>query len=180
MARLTTLSLPIAWESLGLPTTPVFGGVTLIDGPVGWGWEPEAPELPIAVVEPVTGTSVEGWGVDHVVVLIDSVDETVETMADIGLTPRLKMEVRGRPAVFFRAGPVIEAITSPVRQSALYGVALVTDEPLETVALRWRSMGHDVGDPGPAIQPGRRILTVRGMEAGLAVMSPDRQLADGG
>ena len=29
-------------------------------------------------------------------------------------------------------------------------------------------------DPKPAIQPGRRILTVRSVEAGLAVMSPDR------
>jgi hypothetical protein len=55
----------------------------------------------------------------------------------------------------------------------LYGVALVTTEPLETVILNWRSRGLDVTDPTPAIQPGRRIFTVRGTAAGLAVMSPD-------
>jgi hypothetical protein len=71
-------------------------------------------------------------------------------------------------------GPLLEVIESPVRAPAVYGVALVTDEPLEVVALRWRSMGREVTDPKPAIQPGRRIMTVQSVEAGLAVMSPDR------
>ena len=84
------------------------------------------------------------------------------------------MAVRGRPAAFFRVGPILEVIESPVRRAALYGVVLTTEEPLESVVLRWRSMGRDVTDPKPAIQPGRRIFTVRATAAGLAVMSPDR------
>ncbi|MBT8212937.1 MAG: hypothetical protein KJN71_07310 [Acidimicrobiia bacterium] len=180
MSRLAALSLPIDWESFGFPAAPLLDGVALTNGPVGWAWEPVAPDLPVALIDPPEATTVDGWAVDHVVVLIESVDDTVDVMASIGLAPRLRMEVQGRPAVFFRAGPVVEAITSPVRQTSLYGVALVAEESLETLALRWRSVGHDVSDPRPAIQPGRRILTVRGVEAGLAVMSPDRSSPDDG
>jgi hypothetical protein len=34
-------------------------------------------------------------------------------------------------------------------------------------------MGRDVTDPRDALQPGRRIFTVRATETGFAVMSPD-------
>ena len=173
MSRILAVSLPIEWSALGFPPVPGMGGVTLLDGDVGWGWEGTVPDLPITVVEADGGEDVEGWAVDHLVVLIDDVDTVVSVMSDVGLSPRLRMEVQGRPTVFFRAGPLLEAIESPVRQTALFGIALVTDEPLEVVALRWRSLGFDVSDPRPAIQPGRRILTVRGLDAGLAVMSPD-------
>ncbi len=69
---------------------------------------------------------------------------------------------------------VLEVIESPVRGPAIYGVALVTEEQLETLVLRWRAMGRDVGDPHPALQRARRIFTVQSVEAGLVVMSPDR------
>ncbi len=74
---------------------------------------------------------------------------------------------------FYRVGTILEVIESPVRNPSLYGIALVTAEPLETAALRLRALGNDVGDPHDAIQPGRRIMTVRGFEAGLALMSPE-------
>jgi hypothetical protein len=89
------------------------------------------------------------------------------------------MQVGGRPAAFFRVGPILEVIESPVRQPAIYGVALTSEESLETVALRWRSLGRDVGDPHRAVQPGRRIMTVRATEVGFAVMSPDRAVTSG-
>jgi hypothetical protein len=69
---------------------------------------------------------------------------------------------------------VLEVIESPVRAPSIFGVALATEEPLEVIVLRWRSSGFAVDDPRSAIQPGRRIVTVRGLDAGLAVMTPDR------
>jgi hypothetical protein len=89
------------------------------------------------------------------------------------------MQVGGRPAAFFRVGTLLELIESPARAPVIYGVALTTADSLEAVALRWRSLGHDVGDPKPAVQPGRRIMTVRAIEIGLAVMSSDRAVSAG-
>jgi hypothetical protein len=115
----------------------------------------------------------EGWDLDHVVLLVPAIEDAVRELADAAGSPRLRIEVKGRPTAFFRVGPLLEVIQSPVRAPALYGIALVTTEPLEVVTLRWRSRGLDVTDPRPAIQPGRRIFTVKGTAAGLAVMSPD-------
>jgi hypothetical protein len=69
---------------------------------------------------------------------------------------------------------VIEVIESPVRQASLYGVAITSEIPLESLSLEWRSRGLDVGSIKPAIQPGRRIMTIRDLDAGLAFMSADR------
>jgi hypothetical protein len=115
--------------------------------------------------------------VDHIVVLVPDLDEAIGRFSRAGLEPRLQMKVRDRPAVFFRAGLVIEVIESPVRQASLYGVALASEIPLETISLEWRSRGLDVGEIKPAIQPGRRIMTIRDLDAGLAVMSVDREVS---
>lgn len=172
---LVAIRLPIRWESFGFPPIPRFEATTLVEGgEPGWAWSERAPEFGVPVVDADAGEHVEGWAVDHVVLLVPDLDEAKATLEAVGHRPRLSMEVRGRPAAFFRAGPVLEVIESPVRAAAIYGVALTAEQPLEVLVLRWRSLGFDVSDPRPAIQPGRRILTVRGLEAGLAVMSPDR------
>jgi hypothetical protein len=118
-------------------------------------------------------TEVDGYSVDHVVLLVPELGDAIGTLGRVGLEPRLRMPVGGRPAAFFRAGPVLEVIESPVRQPSLFGIAITAAEPLEAVALRWRSMGLSVGDIKPAIQPGRRIVTIHDLDAGFAVMSPD-------
>jgi len=175
MAELVALQLPIPWSSLGFPPIPQLGSMVLLDGDdPAWGWEGAAPALGIAAVSPVPGDVVTGWTVDHVVLLTPDLGETKVAMADVGAEPRLTMEVKGRSTAFFRVGTVLEVIASPVRDTVIYGVALAAEEPLETVALRWRSSGFDVTVPEPAIQPGRRIMSVRGLNAGLAVMSTDR------
>jgi hypothetical protein len=120
------------------------------------------------------GHAVDGIVVDHVVLLVPSLDDATETLSTVGLDPRLKMEVGGRPAAFFRAGPVLEVIESPVRAPSIYGIAVAAEEQLETLALRWRAMGVSVGAIKPAIQPGRTIFTVHDVDAGFAVMSNDR------
>ena len=174
MANLTVLQMPLPWAEFDLPSPLQTRSTTLVEGPVAWRWEDGTPDFPIEECEAAAGTSAEGWDLDHVVLLVPDLEDAIATMAEVDESPRLRMDVRGRPTAFFRVGPLLEVIQSPVRQAALYGLALVTEESLETVALKWRSMGRDVTDPRPAIQPGRRIMTVRATEAGLAVMSPDR------
>ncbi len=178
MSRLIALDLPIPWDALrpalGSADPWDAGGVVLAQaGTPAWGWEEVPPALAIPSTPLRAATSVPRWWVDHVVVLVPDLARAIERFAAVGLDPRLRMQVEDRPAAFFRAGPVIEVIESPVRGDAIYGVALATDEPLGVVALRLRAAGFDASDPRPAIQPHRRILTIGGLGAGLAIMSPD-------
>lgn len=171
---LTGVRLPLPWEEFDLPNPLRTRSTTLMTGAPAWAWSTEPPSLGVPGLEQAEGTPRQGWDLDHVVLLVPDLDEALAHFAEMALSPRLRIEVRGRPTAFFRVGTLLEVIQSPVRAAALYGVALVTDEPLEVVVLRWRSMGREVTDPKPAIQSGRRIFTVRSTEAGLAVMSPDR------
>jgi hypothetical protein len=177
MPTLIHLRLPLPWDEFDLPNPLQTRSTVLSTGEIGWAWDGPAPGFDVAVIDPVEGTAQPGWDLDHVVLLVPDLEDAIGVLGEAGLAPRLRMEVQGRPTAFFRVGPLLEVIESPVRAPAIYGVALVTEEPLEVVALRWRSMGRDVTDPKPAIQPGRRIMTVRAVEAGLAVMTPDRGVA---
>ncbi len=175
MPSLVTLRLPVPWTVLGFPANPLLGATTMLDGDdPAWAWDRKAPDLDIPTCELIRGDTVSGWVTDHVVLLVPDIEEATESLKEVGLEARLAMEVKGRPTAFFRAGPLLEVIESPVRGPSLYGVALAADEALEVVALRWRGLGFDVTDPTPAIQPGRRIMSVRGLNAALAVMSRDR------
>ena len=172
MATLKTIQLPIHWEVLGFPEVPQVGPTTLIEGDPAWGWDTPAPDLGIPVVAPPVGVEREGWGLDHVVLLVPDLEGAINTLHPVG-APRLRTTVKGRPAAFYRVGPLLEVIESPVRSSSLFGIALVTTRSLQTTAREWRALGLDVDDPQPALQGGRHIFIVRGLDAGLAVMSPD-------
>lgn len=175
MSRLAAVRLPVPWDQFGFPSPVELGGTVLLDGEVAWSWESDAPSFEIGgcpVDQAEAGP--EGWSIDHVVLMVPNVEAAVETFAQIGMQPRLRTSINERAMAFYRAGTVIEVIESPVRSAALYGIALSSEEPLEVVALRWRALGHEVTDPKPAIQQGRRILTVRGLGSGFAVMSADR------
>lgn len=171
---ITALQLPIEWERFGWPEHPTLGGITLGTGDPKWAWEPSAPVFEIHTFDPPHGSVVEDFTIDHVVLLVPSLDRAIGTLDRVGLAPRLTMPVGGRPAAFFRIGPVLEVIESPVRQASLYGIAVTADEPIDSLAIAWRSRGLVIGDVKPAIQPGRRIFTVHDLDAGFAVMTPDR------
>ena len=169
--------LPIPWSGLGF-TTPWLAGATVVDdGRVAWAWDSAVPDFGVAGVDPGEAAAVEGWDLDHVVLLVPSMDEAVAELRAVGADLRMRMEVRGRPTSFFRVGTILEVIEVGVPVPGLYGVALRTTEALEEVADRWREMGHDVSEPRDAIQPDRRILTVKGLDAGLAVMDWPAQSA---
>ena len=172
--RLITVRLPLPWDEFDLTNPLATRWTVLATGDPAWAWTGTAPDLGIPLVDPVTGNETPGWDLDHIVLLVPDLDAAADELTNAGLTPRLRIDVRGRPTAFYRVGPILEVIQSPVRSPSLFGAALVTDEPLEVVALRWRALGRDVSDPRPAMQPGRRIITVRATEAGFAVMSGDR------
>lgn len=174
MSILTALQLPIDWTAFGWPETPMLGNVVLTTGDPKWAWAPTAPAFEVHTMEVPQGTAIPGFSVDHVVLLVPDLDTAISRFDRIGLSPRLKMRVQDRPAAFFRAGPVIEVIESPVRQASIYGIAATFEDSLESLTLAWRAKGLSVGDAKDAIQPGRRIMTVRDLDAGFAVMSPDR------
>lgn len=174
VSRITTLGLPIDWTAFTWPATPSLGGVTLVTDDPRWAWEPAAPAFPIRTMDTASGDPIEGFSIDHVVLLVPDLDAAVSTMARIDILPRMRMTIRGgRPAAFFRVGTVLEVIQAPVRAASLYGMAATTDGSLESLALAWKGLGLEVGDITPAVQPGRRIMTVHGLDAGLAVMSAD-------
>jgi hypothetical protein len=178
-SHVTTLQLPLPWETFGFPDQWLGRSVHLVTGDPAWTWSGPAPDVGIPAVEDTdtrlhTPTPVEGWAIDHVVLLVPSLEDALATFGDIELDPRLRMRVQDRPAAFFRVGPLLEVVESPVRKPAIYGVTLVCEEPLEAVALRWRAMGLNISTVHAAIQPGRRIFTVHDTEAGFAVISPDR------
>ncbi len=174
MASITGVRVPIEWSAFGWDVHPRFNDVVFSTGDPAWAWTPVAPAFGVEVFTPPAGSVVDGFVVDHVVLLVPSLDAAIATMERAGATPRLRMRVKGRPAAFFRVGPVLEVIESPVRSASIFGVALATDRSLESLALEWRAMGLSVGQITDAVQPGRRIMTIHDLDAGLAVMSMDR------
>jgi hypothetical protein len=116
---------------------------------------------------------------DHVVAITPALDRTVAALQAAGLDLR---RIRDEPTpagaprqAFFRLGAVIlevvqepaEAIErggGPDRPAVFWGLALRADDLDATVA----RLGEHVSEPRAAVQPGRRIATLR-RSAGLAL-----------
>jgi catechol 2,3-dioxygenase-like lactoylglutathione lyase family enzyme len=123
--------------------------------------------------------------VDHVVMLTPDLDRTVAELESQGFDLR---RAREGPTpggslrqAFFRAGePILEVVLAPEGSSVardpegparLWGLAFSVDD-LERTA---RSLGDLLGAPRDAVQPGRRIATLRadaGVGPAIAFMSP--------
>jgi catechol 2,3-dioxygenase-like lactoylglutathione lyase family enzyme len=116
---------------------------------------------------------------DHVVVITPALERTVATMEGVGLDLRRIREEptpAGAPRqAFFRLGAVIlEVVQEPPeaiergggadRSAFFWGLALTAPDLDATVA----GLGDRVSEIRPAIQPGRRIATLR-RSAGLAL-----------
>lgn len=123
-------------------------------------------------------------GIDHVVAFTPDLDRTVAALERAGLDLR---RIRDEPLpgggtrqAFFRLGePILEVIEQPQRDGSpvdpakparLWGLALLAED-LDATAAR---LGDLIGEPRDAVQPGRRIATVRrsaGLGAAVAFMS---------
>ena len=156
---------PVAWERLGFTLRDGavhLGGVRIVFGDE-WGWK-----LGKAAAEEVEHRN-GATGIDHVVLLTDDFDATVERLRSDGLDYRRTRDAgpahTGRRQAFFVLGPCLLEVAGPIDGGErLWGVTLIADD-LEP-------FGGRIKD---AVQPGRRITTVpreAGLRIPLAVMTP--------
>lgn len=125
--------------------------------------------------------------IDHVVMLAPDLDTTVAELESQGFDLRRRREGPtpggSTRQAFFRAGePILEVVLAPEGSSVardpggparLWGLAFGVDD-LDRTA---RSLGDLLGTPRDAVQPGRRIATLRedaGLGPAIAFMSPGR------
>jgi len=125
--------------------------------------------------------------VDHVVMLTPDLDRTARELESQGFDLRRTREGAtpggSTRQAFFRAGePILEVVLAPEGSSVardpagparLWGLAFSVDD-IERTA---RSLGDLLGAPRDAVQPGRRIATLRaqaGLGPAIAFMSPGR------
>ena len=112
--------------------------------------------------------------IDHVVLMSPDLDRTVAALATLGVEPRRHRdaEIGGRPIrqIFFRFDDVvIEVVGSPdtagTGPSTLWGITYVAADIDESA----RFFGDRTSAVKAAVQPGRRITTLRHRELGLSV-----------
>ncbi|HEU5151101.1 MAG TPA: hypothetical protein VFU19_11415 [Iamia sp.] len=154
----------------GFPTTPADGPTSRRDGTDGT----RAPgPHPCGVT-----------AVDHIVLLTDDLDRTVGGAAAVGLTPRRWRDHAlpdGTPVrqAFFVVGEMVLELVAPAERPEhprpgvrSFGIALVCPD----LAVARAALGPGLGSDRPAVQPGRRIATVRHRDLGLrtpiALMTP--------
>jgi hypothetical protein len=202
--ELTVADSPDAWSELGFAVDGdlcVVGEVRIrlvgADGGRGLtGWslrDIEGTDLdglatvrsdrPAPSERPVHSNGVEA--LDHVVAITPSLERTVAALQGAGLDLRRIREEptpAGAPRqAFFRLGATIlevvqepkEAVErgGPDRQAFFWGLAFAVPELEAAVA----GLGDRVSDVRPAVQPGRRIATLRrsaGLTIPVALMTP--------
>ena len=153
----------VGWSLCGLPAGPTAGD---LDG---------IPTTKSAATKVTPATHPNGVvAIDHVVLLSPDLGRTVESLAAVGLDPRRERdsELGGRPVrqIFFRFGDVIvEVVGSPesAREgpSTLWGLTYVVADIDATAAV----FGDRTTPVKDAVQPGRRITTLRHLEFGMSV-----------
>ncbi len=155
-------------------------------GIVGWSLRGLPPDISVSDVDGVptarsgrvpAAPSVHPNGViaiDHVVLLSPDLGRTVESLATVGVHPRRERdgELGGQPMrqIFFRLGEVIvEVVGSPATAgqgpSALWGMTYVVTDIDATASF----FGDRTAPVKDAVQPGRRISTLRHREFGMSV-----------
>lgn len=150
------------WSLRGLPP----GSPSDLDG------VPTAPsDSPVGVpADHANGVA----AIDHVVVLSPDLSRTVASLGAIGAAPRRERDgtLGGRPIrqLFFRFGEVIvEVVGSPDAEgdgpSTLWGVTFTVADIDATAAF----FGERTTPVKNAVQPGRRITTLRHRELGMSV-----------
>jgi hypothetical protein len=182
---------PGIWQALGFDVVDgvvALGGVRIRlagmgEGIVGWSLRDLRGEdldglvtsashaqRPAAVEHPIGATAV-----DHVVALTPDFDRTVGKLRAAGLDYRRTREAGGgyRQA-FFVLGPCLLELGGPAEGDVrFWGLTLVVDD-LDAAAER---LGDRLGRIKDAVQPGRRIATLRreaGVGVPLALMTPRR------
>jgi hypothetical protein len=192
LEELVVADPPGVWERLGFT---VAGGVVALGGIrirlgapgagiAGWtlrGLEPDAdldglPTVRSDAPGPEPGPTDHPNGaiaVDHVVALTPDFDRTVAKLRAAGLDYRRTREAgEGLRQAFFVLGPCLLELGGPAPGDVrLWGLTLVVED-LDAAAA---PLGDRLGPVKDAVQPGRRIATVRreaGRSAPIALMTP--------
>jgi hypothetical protein len=121
-----------------------------------------APPAAAAAPHPIGAVAV-----DHVVAFTDDLDRTTGALEAAGLPLRA---VR-RPQAFLPAGTLLVEVVETGAPPALWGL-VVSVADLDAAATQ---LGDRLGAAHDAVQPGRRIATVRraaGLSVALALMTP--------
>jgi hypothetical protein len=155
----------VGWSLRGLPSD---GSLHDVDG------IPTTRSDAVAVVPAGHANGV--LAIDHVVLLSPDLRRTVESLAAIGIESRRERDGqlggRSMRQIFFRAGEVIiEVVGSPETAgegpSSLWGITYVVADIDATAAY----FGDRTAPVKDAVQPGRRITTLRHHELGISVPS---------
>jgi len=106
---------------------------------------------------------------DHLVVFTDDPDRTTGSYGDLGLDARRVRDVgNGTTQTFFRAGEVIIELVGPIPDVAgerFWGLVFTVADIDACVQL----FGEAIGAVKDAVQPGRKIATMRHKAVGLTV-----------
>jgi hypothetical protein len=186
-----------AWKGAGFDVDPDgvcrVGGVRIRlvgrhrgTGIVGWSLGGLPPDLPRtgldgiptsrSAADPAT-PAVHANGtvsIDHVVLLSPDLERTVAALAGVGILPRRERDgaLGGRPIrqIFFRLGAVIvEVVGSPETvgegPATLWGITYAVADIDATAAF----FGDRTAPVKDAVQPGRRITTLRHQDVGMSV-----------
>lgn len=190
LAELTVADDPVAWRAAGFTVDDagqcVIGHVRLwltpddgAGGVTGWaldGLDDVAPIDGVPTTAP-THDVPEPWThangsmqLDHVVVSSPDSVRTTAALEAVGLPARRTRDIgRGMQQVFFRAGEVIIELVGPVEAkgdgpAGFYGLAINVDDLDATK----QALGDLLTDPKDAVQPGRRIATLKTRDLGIA------------
>jgi hypothetical protein len=183
LASIVLGDAPQVWQRLGFTVDGdelALGGVRIClgadgDGMVGWSFRNLPPQHdldglgacpsdapPAAPVEHPIGAT----GIDHVVALTPDFARTVRKLREAGLDyRRTRGAADGFQQAFFVLGPCLLELGGPADgEVRFWGLTLVVDD-LDAAADR---LGDRLGRIKDAVQPGRRIATLR-REAGVGV-----------
>jgi hypothetical protein len=195
LAELVLADEPQTWEALGFVVAGGaigLGGVTLRlagrdagEGIVAWGVHGLEPgdidglrtlEAVAALDAGESGHPNGAIGLDHVVALTGDLDRSIAALRARGLEPRRIRDVPGQELsqAFYVLETALLELSGPVadREAAGFWGLVVVVSDLDALIDR---LGDLVGEPRDAVQPGRRIATLRpaaGSSTAVAFMTP--------
>ena len=145
-----------SWAIDGIPPTDDIDGLSTTEG--------SPPSMPISHPNGATG-------IDHVVVVTPDFDRTATALKAHGMALKRTRDAGGFRQGFRRLGPAIlelvEAKNAPDGPARFWGLVVIVSD--------FEALGEAIGEVRDAVQPGRRIATLKafaGLTEAVAFMTP--------